>query len=118
MRDLVLEIPEPRKESNVLRLSIVLTMIAVLFIVFARNWVSDNYMERLSQQQTCINMGGDWIVWTHECEQPTVPTEHFSESCIDSGGVFYECESACRNVINGEIRSYGCDTSCVVLCRY
>lgn len=61
----------------------------------------------LSAMDICEDLGGNWVEGFNECEYIS-PSD-----CELLGGVYYECESACRNDPDAEI----CTLQCVMVCK-
>ena len=60
---------------------------------------------------SCKNNGGKWIAEFNECELFESP-----ELCTDIGGVYDECASACRNVL--DYPNVVCTDNCVEVCSF
>jgi len=76
-----------------------LFFLALLFIVACTP--DDILSER------CVSLGGNWINEYNECEYIS------EEDCFDIGGLFLECESACRHDPKAEL----CTLQCVPVCE-
>jgi len=57
----------------------------------------------------CEEHQGIWLEDYMECEYPDS-----KEWCLEAGGQFLECESACRNDPEAEI----CTMQCVIVCKF
>lgn len=67
-----------------------------------------SFQEEETPQQACENDGGKWLPQHEECEFMS------EDRCIETGGEFYSCESACRNDPDAEM----CTKQCVPVCKY
>jgi len=102
--------------SNIIRLTFLITVIIGVFIIGFRGWINDEYQLKLIQQLSCYNMGGDWTLFTQECESTAANEDVFENVCIDTGGSYQGCISPCRNQVNAEVRV--CQVPCVNVCKY
>ena len=59
----------------------------------------------------CKNNGGKWLAGFNECENLESP-----ELCSEIGGMYAECESACRHVPDN--LNVGCTDQCVEVCSF
>lgn len=73
------------------------------------NYIDDSVVgeESPALRDACAFAGGNWLADFSQCE-------YVDETwCLDNGGVFSECESACRNNPEAEI----CTLQCVPVCQ-
>lgn len=61
-------------------------------------------------KEVCIQKGGEWFENSKICEINTLN----ENQCLAKGGVFNECNSACRHDPNAEI----CTKQCVLTCSF
>ncbi len=73
---------------------------------FSENAIT--YLDETGLAEGCESGSGKWLSMYDECEYAD------REWCITSGGVFSECESACRHEVNASI----CTLQCVPVCRF
>lgn len=66
------------------------------------------FIEELDIGNECINKDGNWLDEFKECLGIS------KENCESLGGIFNECESACRN--NSEAQM--CTMQCVIVCDF
>ena len=59
-------------------------------------------------ETVCSDNSGNWLDDYSECEGLS------QEKCEESGGVYNECESACRHDENADV----CTLQCVAVCVY
>lgn len=64
--------------------------------------------EEVNPESACLTFDGTWIQESQECEG--MP----QEMCVQLGGTFNECASACRNDPDAEI----CTMQCVQVCSF
>jgi len=102
--------------SNIIRITFLVTIIIGVFIIGFRSWINEEYQIRLTQQLSCYNLGGDWTLFTQECESHVTNEAVFEGVCIDTGGTYEGCISPCRNQVNADIRV--CQIPCVNVCKY
>ncbi len=98
-------------------LTAVLTVVVIAAIAFIAVLLSNNSktpatednVESKSELQTyCEDNNGTWLEESQECEG-------ISEAmCVNEGGVFNECASACRNNPEQEV----CTLQCVQVCEF
>lgn len=61
-----------------------------------------------SLETSCINNSGKWIKEHKECEFVS------RNWCLEKGGIFTDCASACRHSPKSEM----CITLCVPVCKF
>lgn len=62
------------------------------------------------QESDCVANNGTWLEQYRECE-------YVSQTwCAEVGGIFYECESACRHIQSTE--PVPCTLQCVPVCKF
>lgn len=67
------------------------------------------YVQKIDdKEQMCIFNNGNWINSAQECEGIS------KDDCVEMGGKFNECASACRNDPKAEI----CTMQCVLVCEF
>jgi hypothetical protein len=66
------------------------------------------FTENINLKSACEVNGGTWIDDFNECEGLD------KETCEFNGGIFSECESACRNDPEAQM----CTMQCVVVCDF
>jgi hypothetical protein len=65
-------------------------------------------VEAVNPEGACLSFDGNWIEETQECEGMS------QGMCVELGGEFNECASACRNDPDAEV----CTLQCVLVCQF
>jgi len=95
------------KKIIILIISLIIIIILATVIYFF--WPKPEVIiEQESLAENCQNNFGTWLNEWQECEKVT------KEWCKNSGGVFFECESACRHNPKAEI----CTLQCIQVCKF
>jgi hypothetical protein len=114
-RDLAIK-AQRTETTQFVRLAILLVIIGGIFIFGLRSWFIDFYVMNISNQAICFDQGGNWILWSAECESYRAHADVFADVCEGSGGTYEGCLSQCRNQVNADVRI--CDAPCVNVCQY
>lgn len=73
-----------------------------------RTFVRELSNEEVSPADRCVLSEGNWLEEFNECE-------YIGEDwCVENGGVFSDCESACRHDTEAE----NCTLQCVPVCHF
>ena len=92
------------KDNNKLLIIVVIVVAVVLLLISLLR--QDTNSSTLAS--SCTANGGTWVAEYNECEW--IP----EEVCIELGGTFNECDSACRH----ETEPVACTMNCVHVCSF
>jgi hypothetical protein len=94
-----------KKEKRLLSIiALILIAIGVYFLVNIESIQNGG-----SLAKACRENGGKWLPVHQECEN-----FESREWCEEAGGIYNECESACRHAPETEF----CTLQCVVVCKF
>lgn len=100
------------KSRRVMLFALILLVVSIFVLIFAvvasQSSEESNPINDSALANSCKQSGGHWLEESMECEGVTM------NRCIDLGGIYNECASACRNDANAEM----CTLQCVQVCKF